>query len=253
MKKVILGNSVLAGLCGVAMNAYAIGNGFYLGMQLGPATSKASQLQATRLYGYSQAVPGGPWVSDGTPTPNPTATKFFTTPANPRANMFGTRIFMGNQFNPYAAFELGGIVFSNLRYDAHGVPVYGGTDVRVRALDLTLKGIFAYRMINIYGKVGMAATYLTSGGSFNPSFKPATINGQGQPVPSKLKVSTTYKKKFSPVYSIGASYDINQSWEIDASYNTYQIGENVGNLTFYAIGFAYHFTDKYCGQFLCDD
>jgi len=30
-------------------------------------------------------------------------------------------------------------------------------------------------------------------------------------------------------------------------------GGQVGNLTMYALGISYHFVDKYCGQFLCDD
>ena len=87
------------------------------------------------------------------------------------------------------------------------MPVFGSTDQRVRDLDAVLKGIFPVRWFSIYGKAGVAATYLTSGGTFNPSFKPVTLN-----TPAKLKVETTYKHKFSPTYSIGASYDIDQSW-----------------------------------------
>lgn len=257
MEKRILRNFAIAGLYFAVMNAHAMENGFYMGLMMGPSTSNAPSLMATKRYASDPL--GGTCTSGSTspgcPTPDPFATQPpGSTIANPRANIFATRIYIGNQFNPYAAFELGGQVYSNIRYNTRGVPVYGGTEQRIRDVDLVLKGMFPYRIFTIFGKAGIAATYITSGGSFNPSFTPATQNPPGTATATaKLSVSTTYKKKFAPTYTIGASYDINQSWQVDATYNTLQVGNNIGTLTFYALGLSYHFTDKFCGQFLCDD
>ncbi len=267
MRHVVLKIMLASILVTEAMQAYAIGNGFYLGMMAGPATNNVPSMQATKLYDppfptpypYASAPPG-------------------TTIANPRANQFGIRIFMGNQFNQFAAFEVGGMFWSTIRYNSRGVSIYGSPDQRVRDIDVMLKGILPFRSFNIYGKIGAAATYLTSGGTFNMSFTPANppVNpppplGTGLPFgfgppfqpgtqalppgfkAAKLNVPTTYKFKFAPVYSVGASYDIDQSWVIDASLNGISVGNSIGNLVFYAIGISYHFTDKYCGQFLCDD
>jgi hypothetical protein len=248
MQKGILKKIIVILSCGAAVNAHAMGNGFYMGVMMGPATNNAPSLQAVKAPAPANNLP---------PSDPNSKTSFTTTVANPRSSMFATRIYMGNQFNTYAGIEFGGTFYSSIRYDSRGVQTVGSTSQRVRDLDLVLKGIFPINSFSLYGKLGMAAIYLTSGSSFNPTFKPATP----APVPpstvpysnSYFSTSTTYKHKFAPTLSIGASYDINQSWQVDASLNSLQVGNNVGTLTFFAVGFSYHFTDKYCGQFLCDD
>lgn len=233
----ILKKLVVMVACGVAVNAHAMANGFYMGISMGPATNNAPSLQAVKAPAPQNNSPLG------VPT-NP----LVTTVANPRSPMFASRIYIGNQFNTYAGVEFGGTFYSSIRYDTRGVKTVGSTSQRVRDIDLALKGIFPISAFSLYGKLGVAAIYLTSGGAFNPEFKPATTINT-----SKFNASTTYKHKFAPTVSIGASYDINQSWQVDASYNSLQVGNNVGTLTFFGVGFSYHFTDKYCGQFLCDD
>lgn len=220
----------------VFVNTYAMGNGFYLGLMMGPATNNGSTIQAQV----------NPQQLD--PPQDPVTAGLITTPANPRSSQFGSRIFIGNQFNPYAGIEGGLTLYSSIRYDAKGVPVYGGTDQRVRALDIVGKAIMPLGMFSIYGKLGAAVTYITTGGALNPTFTPATPT-----TPAVTSGSNTYKNKFAPTYSVGASYDLNQSWQMDLSYNTLQVGNNIGSVTLYALGISYHFTDKYCGQFLCDD
>jgi opacity protein-like surface antigen len=244
MRHVILKIMLASILVTEAMQAYAIGNGFYLGMMAGPATNNVPSMQATKLYDFPNPTP---WPM----APIPPG----TTIANPRANQFGIRIFMGNQFNQFAAFEVGGMFWSSIRYNTRGIPIYGSADQRVRDIDVMIKGILPFRSFNLYGKIGAAATYLTSGGTFNMTFTPLQLAPNSTAVIkyAKLSVPTTYKFKFSPVYSVGASYDIDQSWVIDASLNGISVGNSIGNLMFYAIGISYHFTDKYCGQFLCDD
>lgn len=212
---------------GMAVHANAMGNGFYMGLMFGPATNNAPSLQAQ--------VPEPPLLPNG---------KIHTTIANPRHNQFASSFYMGNQFNRYAAIEGGFTFFSSINYDTRDVQTFGGTTQRVRDIYLVGKGIFPISEtgFSIYGKLGIAASYLTTGGALNPTYKPPKLSG-----------STIYKNKYSPTFGIGASYDINQSWQTELSYNSVQVGDNIGSVSFFAIGLSYHFTDKYCGQFLCDD
>ena len=195
MQKRILKKIVVIVSCGVAVSAHAMGNGFYMGVMMGPATSNAPSLQAIKAPAPFENAPLG--VNQ-----NPLE----TTIANPRSNIFATRIYLGNQFNPYAGIEFGGTFYSAIRYDSRDVPTVGSTSQRVRDLDLVLKGIFPISAFSLYGKIGMAAIYLTSGGAFNPVFEPATPTTN-----SKFSASTTYKHKFAPTFSMSASYDINQA------------------------------------------
>lgn len=226
LKKITV--AVIASVC--AINANAIGNGFYLGLMMGPANNNAPSLQA---------------LKEMNPVLSPNPPERVLTTADPRLQQFASRLFMGNQFNPYAAFEAGLTFFSSIKYDSHGVNTVGSTDQRVRDIDVVLKGIIPFgEAFDVYGKAGIAGTYLTTGGAFNPEYDENT---------KTYTTSNSYKSKFSPTISIGATYAINQSWAADISYNNVQVGDNVGQVVFYAIGLSYHFTSKYCGQFLCDD
>ena len=226
-----------------ATNAYAIADGFYLGLMMGPASNNAPSLPAQ--FNPNQAQPAGVPVPLCTPANEPC-----TVLANPRSTQFAARIYMGNKFNRFAAIESGLTFISSIRYNTRDVITYGGTNQRVRTFDLVGKGIFPFPIcsvgIDIYGKAGIALAYLTKGGALNPTYFPA----QNPPV---LSGSNTYKNKFAPTFSVGASYDINQSWVTDVSYNVLSVGDTIGTLNYWAIALSYHFTDKYCGQFLCDD
>lgn len=226
MKKRMLRYSLIVAMsCGTNVT-HAMANGFYLGLMMGPATNKARPEQAQ--------IPFPPIVNG----------RINTTIADPRSTQFASRIYMGNQFSRYAAIEGGVTLFSTIRYDSHGVKTFGGTDKKVRDLDIVGKGIFPFGAspFSIYGKLGMTVTYFTVGAAFNPTYNPPKLSG-----------STAHSEKFSPTYSLGASYDINQSWQADLSINSVQVGSSIGSVSFYSIGISYHFTDKYCGQFLCDD
>lgn len=219
--------ALLAVASGMAVNAFAMNNGFYMGIMMGSAGNSGGDVMAQK----------------------PTVNNTFggETPATPRSTQFGTRIFIGNQFNRYAAIEGGGTYFSTIQYNTKGVETCGGTSQRVRDLDVVGKGILPFANFSAYAKAGAALTYVTTAGGLNPTFD-AMSN------PPVTCGSTSYKNKFSPTVSVGASYDLNQSWMVDASYNTIQLSSNgVNSVHLYAIGISYHFTDKYCGQFLCDD
>jgi hypothetical protein len=65
--------------------------------------------------------------------------------------------------------------------------------------------------------------------------------------------SNTYASKIVPTFTIGAGYDFTQNWVMDFSAMTLLVGGNIKSVTMYALGLSYHFVDRYCGQFLCDD
>ncbi len=202
---------------GLMMNANATGPGFYTGLMMGPATNDGSTVQAQ---------------VQGSPT---------TTPATPKSNQFGSRFFMGYQMNKYAAFEGGLDYFTGIKYDTKNVPTCSSAQARARAFDAVIKGIYPFgSWFDAYVKGGMALVYQTTSGALNPSG--TTECGK-----------STYVTKFRPTLSVGASYNLTQSWVTDLSWNRTMAGSPVNNIDFFAIGISYHFVDRYCGQFLCDD
>jgi opacity protein-like surface antigen len=242
MQKRILKGLVAALYLG-AVSAHAIGNGFYIGVMAGPASNKARNLQAI------QYPPPDPGTCNAQPCPQSLFVQM--TPVKPRSTQFASRIFIGNKFNPYAAVEGGLIFFSSIRYQSpSGIETFGSTDQRVRALDVVGKLSFPVKSFEVYGKAGPGVAYITKGGAYNPVFKPASppTNNRGT-----FTASSTHKNKFAASFSVGASYDIDQSWVADLSWNGFAVGNDVGTLSYFALGISYHFTNKYCGQFLCDD
>ncbi|MBV9575654.1 MAG: outer membrane beta-barrel protein [Gammaproteobacteria bacterium] len=205
----------------VAINAYAVGSGMYLGIMMGPATNDGSVEQV------EVANPPGPAGA--------------TTPAKPKTNQFGSRFFMGYQVNKYAGFEGGVNYFTGIKYDTYNVPTSSGVQARVRSLDGTVKGIMPFgNWFDVYARGGIAVVYQTTSGALNPG-----TNGEAG--------KSTYITKFRPTLSLGASYSLTQSWVLDASWNRTMVGNIVKNVDFFGIGASYHFVDHYCGQFLCDD
>lgn len=206
----------------LAVNTYAVAPGLYLGLALGPATNSGGTVQA-----QVQAPPGIPSTT--------------TTPASPKSNQFGSRLFLGYQLNNYAAFEGGLNYFTGIKYDTKGVPTCSSPQARVRSFDATVKGIMPFgSSFDAYGKAGAALIYYTTSGSLNPDF----TNECGK---------STYVTQVRPTVSVGASYAFTQSWVVDASWNRTMVGGVINNVDFFALGLSYHFVNRYCGQFLCDD
>lgn len=233
--------------------AYAVAPGFYMGLMFGPATNGGEEQNVNLTTGgiFKPNVPCmGPAVVN---VSLPCCKKQCTTScqscvaipptrglvvkASPRSQQFGGRVFLGNQINSIVSFESGVTIFSNIHYKGKTSLINNPeATARVRAWDFLIKGAVPFRDIaDVYAKAGLAVTYLTTSGGLNPS---------GQ---------STYETKYRPTFSVGATYDFNQNWVGDLSYTYIQVGDIVKNVNFYAIGFSYHFVNKYCGQFLCDD
>ena len=200
----------------LVVNAHAVAPGFYMGFSAGPATNSASDQQVGLLNNVG------------------------TTIAKPKSSQFGSSIYMGYKMNQYAGFEGGIQYFSGIKYNTADIPVCGGLSARVRDFDVVGKGQFPISSaFDVFGKAGMAFTYVTTSGALNSSASGACGKAQ-------------YNNKIAPTVSIGASYNINQSWVGDITWTRIQVGGIVSNVDFFGLGFSYHFVDRYCGQFLCD-
>lgn len=203
---------------GFGMKAYAIGAGFYFGVMTGPTTNNANVLQARVLN-------------------SPNLVK-----AKPTSQIWGSRFFLGYQFNPFAGMEVGLSYFSDIHFNTGNVQTCSNLSLRTRNIDIVGKASLAYLdWFDIYGKAGVAIVYKTVAGAFNPPPKGQTCG------------RNSYTTKFVPTYSVGASYNLGYNWLVDVSLNTIMVGKPINNVTLLAVGISYHFADRYCGQFLCDD
>lgn len=254
-----------------AVNAFAIGPGLYMGLMMGPASNDANPQPVQIKF------------AGGIPIPSPQATttapiSTFTQIGNPKSTQFGSRAYLGYKFNAYAGFELGFTYFSGINFilsqnpstvSSTG-PVTGGftpmtpyqaaagTTGRVRLVDLLGKLDYSYNdTIGLFVKAGVAAAYVTVPGGLQPtsiSWQPAPVTASN---PTGTKLVTTgsnkYLSKLAPAFAIGASYDLNQSWQVDVSWTRYFVGSQIKSMNLYALGLSYHFVDVYCGSFLCGE
>lgn len=233
-----------------ASGAHAVAEGFYMGFMAGPATNNGGQQNV-------QVLP--------LPTQNnPIANK---NPANPKSTQFGSRIYLGYKFNKLAGFEFGFTYFSGVDYVLKTsssctsltppcVPA-AGTTARVRAVDLMGKLDYSFLGVGVLAKAGIAALYTTTPGGLNiTNWHTITTLNRAKNTTSTRVVnvgSNTYRTKLSPVFAIGVSYDLTQSWVTELTLTQYMVGSTFGNMSLFALGLSYHFVDRFCGQFLCDD
>ncbi len=205
------------------LSAHAVGNGFYMGFMFGSATNNATPQEA---------------IVDPTIVP-PT-----TVIAKPHAQQWGSRIYAGNKFNKYAGLELGLTFFSDIHYDTGGVETDTSGSTQVGDIDLSAKVEMPIGWFDVYAKGGAAYVYVKNSGAFSPPDYTTIPYSAG---------SSTNKSKFAPTYGVGVDYLLSQNWLADLSWTRVQVGNTVSSIDLYALGISYHFVDKYCGQFLCDD
>ncbi len=195
----------------------AVAPGLYVGAMVGPSRNSASSQ-------YVQAN-------------NSTALIL----ATPKSNQVGARGYVGYKINPYAGIESGLNYYSSIQYDTN---TNACSSVQSRVTDVDIVGVASYPILNsfnVFGKGGAAFAYIQTSGAFYPTSPPNTCGNNSNVV------------RVRPTFSLGASYDFSQNWVADISWNrlmTYGITQNID---LYALGITYHFVDKFCGQFLCDD
>jgi len=197
------------------ISAYAVAPGFYMGIMTGPATNTGGTLYVQTMNNHLTA-------------------------ATPKSTQWGTELFLGNKLNKYASIEGSLVSFGGVQYDTKNVPTCSSTQVRIKALSVVGKGDISVGSFDVYGKGGASVLYQTFSGDINANLS--------QPCGKSV-----YTTKIRPTFSIGASYDLTQSWVVDFSYNTWLTNGPSNNAILYGLGISYHFVSQYCGQFLCDD
>lgn len=210
-------------------NIWAVAPGLYMGLMFGATTNDAKP----QLLQVKEQPPFVP----------PPA----TTLGKPRGHQYGTRFFLGYKINKYAGYEFGLDYYSTIAFEPSqsfknsGLDTCSASNARVYAVDFVGLASFPFGdWFEIYGKAGAAGTYLTLSGDLAPDGTRDCGRNQRS-------------AKIKPTVSLGADMSLSQNWVIDASWNRLAVGSVVNNITYYALGFSYHFVDKYCGQFLCDD
>lgn len=260
----------------LSSTTFAVGQGFYIGIATGPATNTSGNQPITLANcttGGGQCGPcNGPGCA-GIPYDG-----FTTIPGKPTTNQWGSRFFLGYMFNPYYGIEGGFNFFSGIHYNfpqQTNPLIQPCGDARVRVRDIDISGKFALPApcfgFDAYGKVGIALTYQTVSGALN---QPQNVTTNCNPCNSCTGVGITtcgssscpcnsintstqcgassYITKYSPIFTIGASYELTQSIIADVSWTTLLTGGPAKSVNFLAVGISYHMVDVYCGQFLCD-
>lgn len=216
MKK---GITLAAGLLSIlSANAYAVLPGFYMGLMLGPTNNSGNDVQVQTLS-----------------TPPTTVT------ATPQSQQFGTRLYMGYKSTPYFGAEGGLTYYSGIGYDAGNANTCSNPNIRIRDFEVLLRGSYPIKDsgFEVFAKAGPALVYMTKSGCMNPDF-------------TQECGKSTYTTQVKPSAAVGLSYNMNQNWVVDASWNRLFAPSPVSTMDWYALGISYHFVDTYCGQFLCE-
>jgi opacity protein-like surface antigen len=221
----------MATLFSYSLAAHAMAEGFYLGFMLGPVKTSAKSVRVQALQ------------PPGTPPP-----LLVTTAVPNTGQQFGVRAYLGYLFSRCIGFELGGSYLSSIRYHTFDVATEVSPRVQIFAFDLVAKVVLPFYCFSIFGKIGPSVVFLSSSG-INPRFIPAD---PALDRPARVSFSRS-NVRFAPTASIGIAYDITPNWQVDISENYFYVGGIVNRINFFALGISYHFVDRYCGQFLCDD
>ncbi|MFN7097460.1 MAG: outer membrane beta-barrel protein [Gammaproteobacteria bacterium] len=190
-------------------SAYATAsNGLYLGLQLGESSADYSNSSSglSDFYGYS-SLPG----------------------ASVDNNAFAGRLYLGYQFNKFVAAELGYSYLGNVEFN-NIFAVSGATaSLRQQAGDLTAKVMLPVtRQFNVFALGGVA--YVGA--------KPNDVSNTA----SLLGVQTGSREgAFTATYGLGAGYDFNQHWGLDATWRRFNSSGDIENTDLFTLGAAYHF------------
>jgi len=214
MQKHIVKIVVGMSLLASVANVYAVNAGFYLGGQAG----------VSNLHNVPRDVQGST-----TTIPQ----------VRPKNTGIGARIFAGYQLNPYFGLEGGYTYYSPSQYKTSAPVTCSTPTIKTQALDFVGKGIVPIQDFALFAKAGVAIASVSSSGSLNTS---TTMDSCG---------SNSRTTVFRPTVGLGASYDLTQNWVADISWSRIISGSNIRAADLIALGLSYHFTDKFCGQFLC--
>ncbi|EKD54145.1 MAG: hypothetical protein ACD_60C00120G0015 [uncultured bacterium] len=201
-------------MLGAVNTAYALGEGFYFGGQVGQTKIQNSVENVQTQTGSISVTPKNTGV--------------------------GARIFVGYHFNENVGLEFGAMHYGDSTYKVSGG--CSNPTTRQNAIDFLGKGMFPFWSsgVSIFGKGGFAYVNNQTTGTLASGGLSASCNG-----------SNESKSSVRPEASLGVSYDVTDRWMVDLSYTRMFSGSNIPTSDFIAFGLSYHMTDQYCGQFLC--
>jgi hypothetical protein len=230
-RKVLALLSVSFFMLGTEAITYAGTPGFYLGGAV--AASFQHNKKQTLQTGGGDGFP-----SDGTET------------VSPSNRGVGERFFLGYNLNNYFGLEGGFTHYAPTTYKVPADPELsignptGNPAITANGFDFVAKGMLPIfnSGVDVVGKAGFAIIGSTKAGTFSTTYN----DDEGVNVTSNG--ATNYAR---PTAAIGVSYDFSQSWTADFTESHVFGGGGLQSLDLLSLGLSYHFSDKYCGQFLC--
>lgn len=244
MKKIKLGLAIFT--LSVTSLSLCSCNGFYTGAQVG--VTNLHQTTRTVCTGEALIPPG-----------------IVSVPVEPTSNSYGGRLYLGGNINRYSALEMGVANYGYVSYQlpsGHLVPPCGTPTFKLQALDIVAKVGLPFSSLlcntgcnggnmnsgaqgfNIFGKFGAAYVTTSLSGSLNSPCSSITGICSGSASTNGVR----------PIVGLGVEYGFNQNLAADLTYSKIiSGGGNIPAAEMIALGFSYHFTERYCGQFLCDD
>ena len=209
-------------LLSLVTTSYAIGVGMYMGLNMG----------YSNLNNKSRAVPaaGSSVIKhpDGSTSPSPAGIT-----VKPNNTGLAGRIFFGGSITPYFGVEFGLAHYAGSNYST---PTGDTGSIHTSEFDLEGIGMYPFGTsgFTVFGKLGFG--YLRAVQSRKLTARGDAANNSGM----------------HPLIGFGVGYDLTQSWVLDLSMTRIISRSNaLPSPNFMSLGISYHWTDHYCGQFLC--
>ncbi len=218
--KIKVGFSIAAiTTCLAATCTFATGPGFFVGSQFGQSNI------------HSDAVT---FQTGGDPA---------TIRVSPSNTGAGYRFVLGYDITQYGGIEFGITHYANSTYKVPIAVACNDPTVHLYGAEILGRGMIPVNSFTFIGKAGIAILRMSGSGSLVTSNVIQTPCGSTQGNQQTTNVR--------PALGVGVSYDMTQRWVIDLSWMRVLKGGSTTTADLKTIGFAYHFTDLYCGQFLC--
>lgn len=233
---------------GLAGAAHATGAGMYIGMQGGktythnkPVTLQTCQQMPDGSYNCNSDITG-------------------TETLHPANTGVGGRIFAGYNVSQYWGLEGG---FTHYALTTIKVPKSpplkignptGNPGISENGFDFVGKAMYSFGSFGIYGKAGIAIIKVGKAGTYITTFDNTTgtyTRPNGTTGVGTFVIGSRANTYVRPTAGIGLTYDFTQNWQVEFSAARVFGGGGMQPADLVALGFSYHFVDKFCGQFLC--
>lgn len=154
----------------------------------------------------------------------------------PKDRMGAFRLYMGYRFNWWAGWEFGGTIYTPVEYESS---FDSDTSIKtgLATIDLVAVGYVSIaELFDIFGKIGPAVVYERASSNI-----------------TKLADDKSHRIGITPTFSLGVGYNLTPNWLLDLTWTRLVNTKYLGKVDTVSLGISYHFVNRYCGQFLCDD